>query len=586
MLTSVLLSLYQLVDEYKLLSPCVYNSNALVEVVSDVKKNNEEVAKFSQLFYDLVRDIQDDHIQGVVSVFNDSRVAMDKYIQDVNGVYPEGELNEDNVLAAYELVSGFPDFVINQLGEHSQSFSDVDMNDQIDMAKKLTLKGVWVHALLSHQIAMVRNSIANICGDEIDEHLFPPVPGVNRVSTKWMTSTLQSNGVISSDETVTKIEMLGMDNRILAGPGAMNRLSITYKGTENESTLTYVLKLSFPNLANIRSNILGTYREGIFFNSELMESMPYMPLVLYSYGSSLLGEYAILMEDLSSRNGVATNKVFGNQCWGPVEIEPPRDPVEVLKKIFLEASFTHAKHWNDKSLLDVTWLRAVGWYQGYNRATWELSMAKAKSDWEFARDKFEIDPKFAEIIDKAFAATSWDALQAHFNKEDHVMTLCHGDFHGGNTFLVNDGDGDKVIMFDMSEIGVWEPLQDIPQTLMSDVKPEIFKEHGEELLRMYWENLIKLGVPESYTWERCKSDFARGAERWIYMFCICANMGIPQFAIDYFQNQILSFIEAFPIEEDAYVLKTVVAAKIQIALSQLKPPYSSDGLISRLLLKG
>jgi hypothetical protein len=44
--------------------------------------------------------------------------------------------------------------------------------------------------------------------------------------------------------------------------------------------------------------------------------------------------------------------------------------------------------------------------------------------------------------------------------------------------------------------GMWELMTDLAQTIISDVKPEIFKKHTKDLVRTYWEQLIQLGVSE------------------------------------------------------------------------------------------
>lgn len=45
-------------------------------------------------------------------------------------------------------------------------------------------------------------------------------------------------------------------------------------------------------------------------------------------------------------------------------------------------------------------------------------------------------------------------------------------------------------------MGPWEPTTDLAQTIISDVKPELFIKHTNTLVRAYWERLIQLGISE------------------------------------------------------------------------------------------
>jgi hypothetical protein len=42
--------------------------------------------------------------------------------------------------------------------------------------------------------------------------------------------------------------------------------------------------------------------------------------------------------------------------------------------------------------------------------------------------------------------------------------------------------------------GPWEPTTDLVQTIISDVKPELFTVHSKTLLTVYWEALTSRGV--------------------------------------------------------------------------------------------
>jgi len=109
----------------------------------------------------------------------------------------------------------------------------------------------------------------------------------------------------------------------------------------------------------------------------------------------------------------------------------------------------------------------------------------------------------------------------------------------------------------LAKPGPWEPTTDLAQTLISDVRQEIFLKHAEELVKFYWTRLIQLGVSEAdYPWKNCWSAFCRGGpERWLWFFIIMASMpALPDKAIQYFHDQVLAFIEGFG-DQPYYILK-------------------------------
>ena len=62
----------------------------------------------------------------------------------------------------------------------------------------------------------------------------------------------------------------------------------------------------------------GQNREAkLYCNKAIMDALPegILPAVLYAHESYWLGEYTILMEDMTLRNVTPVNFVMGNQIW-------------------------------------------------------------------------------------------------------------------------------------------------------------------------------------------------------------------------------------------------------------------------------
>jgi len=256
--------------------------------------------------------------------------------------------------------------------------------------------------------------------------------------------------------------------------------------------------------------------------------------------------------------------VFGNQIWG-VSQPTHYNPEDTIKKMYIDAAEVHAKFWKDENLLSQSWLREAQWYKNKNRHKWELSMERGRTAWckvkaMIATGKlgadFEFSQKLAAVIEKSFAHTSWANLQAHLQNPAIPWTLCHGDFHAGNMILVEE----QLLLVDWSQCGPWEPTTDLAQTIISDVKPELFKKHTKEWVRTYWEKLCQLGISEKeYPFQLCWESFCRGGpERWVWLFVVMAVMpGVPLPLTQYFHNQLLAFIECHG-DVEYYVLKPVV----------------------------
>jgi hypothetical protein len=198
-------------------------------------------------------------------------------------------------------------------------------------------------------------------------------------------------------------------------------------------------------------------------------------------------------------------------------------------------------------------------------------MQNAQAHWRHAKAKasapgsgITFNEQLVSLIEKSFKESSWETMQAHLkDHKQNPFTLTHGDYHASNMFLYRDENStaDKPIWFDWSEVGLWEPMTDLGQMLISDIPRAITKEHSKELVRAYWNTLISSGVSEAeYPWKNCWNAFCRGgAERWCWIFCFLADFPLPPTAIQYFHDQLLGFIQDHCPTETHFHFKTLVA---------------------------
>ncbi|KAG0266600.1 hypothetical protein BG011_001789 [Mortierella polycephala] len=415
-----------------------------------------------------------------------------------------------------------------------------------------------------------------------------PLPGDSQISIPWLTRTLIDASALPSQATIISAECKGLDgNRGLVG--VMTRILVTYTLNKDTHELHLILKKSNDGRKTRLGNIIsGQIREAIFYSSDLAKQIApktLLPKVYYAHGSEWLGEHVILMEDVKQRHGkdkdakmpVDVNFIFGNQIWGiPDSIDRQALPpaAEMLEHMFVTAAETHAQHWNDAGLLHLSWLKSAGWYHGTNRARWEWGVHTGASGWangkiraESAEYPVKYSDKFVKIMDESFKRASWDRLQKRLQDKSLPFTLVHGDFHAANMILdqptSSATSSSSIVLYDWSEVGIWEPTADLGQTVISDVPISLFKAHARPALQKYWDRLVELGtIKESdYPFETCWRSFLRGGvEKWLWMFAILSgHFAMPAPAMQYFHDQMMAFIDLAGDVDDEFYEVTMVS---------------------------
>lgn len=461
------------------------------------------------------------------------------------------------------------------------------------------------YVLAQAALAVVLIWLRNLLFKIIYKGNAPPRPGDASVSRQWVEGIIRANGF---PNVVVESIVVGSNENNRGLVNAITKIKVNYAPEHRTNPALpagFVLKTNKGGYQGIASCIgFRAYREASFFNVEnvVVSTAPKsssksssgsqgtnsspkglypnslskafgdnVPYAWYSYNSPLLGEHVVLQQDISlSHMCVPLNFVFGNQVWGvPAPVEPPRDIVQSLKTVFTTAATHHATFWNNPALIKQEWLKGALWYQGKERTHWEYCVEATRKYWKNAKAKaaipangITISPKILAIIDKSLQLTNWDDFQAHLKA--NPFTLVHGDFHASNLFLYRkEGDDTDIpAWFDWSEVGVYDPATDLAQMLVSDVKPEITAAHSKELVRLYYDTLLKNGISEKdYTWQQCWNNFCNGGpERWIWFFCLLAGLPLPANAIQFFHDQLLAFINHHCPSADHFKLKILAAA--------------------------
>lgn len=431
----------------------------------------------------------------------------------------------------------------------------------------------WTFAAISQFVDIVSRHIPNYYG--------APRATDTWISPVWLTRRLRACGVLTDDTLhVTNVAIQPLqENRGLGG--CMSRLVLTFNRDPSELPSTVPQTLIWKRMPyySVRQRVTGisceAFREAFFYRhfSNKLSGRFTLPRVFYAHASAFSGECNMLLEDLAP--GVRTtpvNYLFGNQIWGmdPKMILHPRAPAEMLRDMFVAAAELHAAFWcNFAVVKQHPWMKGAAWFHGARRGAWSLALKTARNSWEAEKlriaagnGKLNWSPKLVSIIDKSYAASSWSTLQQFARTT--VFTLTHGDFHAANMMYGNGMDVGQnqqphLYLLDWSEFGVWEPTTDLAQTMISDVNPAVWREHGKDLLRAYWEKLVEGGVDAtSYTFEQCCASYERGGvERWIWILSVMVAMPLPPAALQFFHDKLLAFIEDHG-DHEFYILKPVV----------------------------
>eukprot|EP00163_Fabomonas_tropica_P007117 TRINITY_DN1676_c0_g1_i7.p1 TRINITY_DN1676_c0_g1~~TRINITY_DN1676_c0_g1_i7.p1 ORF type:complete len:412 (-),score=82.63 TRINITY_DN1676_c0_g1_i7:358-1593(-) len=391
----------------------------------------------------------------------------------------------------------------------------------------------YVHLALAYLAAALRfvfhplqQHVAPLLPWPLCALFWAPRPGSKGVDKRWLESVLRSSVPLPRGNSLKSAHVEDLSgNRGFVG--ATTRVVVTYTKADDTLPTSFILKTSHGDVAS-RVNVMktGMYREAMFYGSRFINWVEkIVPKIHYTFASPALGEFVIVMEDVSKREGATpTNFIMGNQCWGiPKAVEPPRAPALALRGMFLEAAEQHAAHWNSSALYkDAPFFKYADLFNGSGRGRWEgavrlghLYWTRAKTEVEAGNKDVRLNPKVVKVVDTAFENASWSRMQAFIGKmkaKEIPFTLTHGDFHASNTFAINPKSGSpkqlEILFFDWSEVGPWEGTADLAQTVISDTPRKIFKTEIEGLVREYWKRLGEHGIDlKEYTWEFCWGRF-------------------------------------------------------------------------------
>jgi hypothetical protein len=284
----------------------------------------------------------------------------------------------------------------------------------------------------------------------------------------WLTAALASTGAATGTVISVSVEPVGVGIGLV---GALARVTPTYEGGTGPATL--IAKFPAPEEGNrFVALVLGMYRNEVSFYRELSPRTAMRHAECYFADHD--GEtdaFVLLLADLAHRRTV-------DQLVGCT-----REEIELA--VDRLADF-HAGFWNDESLVDNGWLRALC-DQPFPDAI-GMSFDQA---WGPVQEIFgdELTPavkqfgdRFTELLPSMVARLS-----------EPPFTLSHGDYRADNFFY---GDDDDLVVCDWQLVDRSRGGRDLAYVLSQSVTPELRAAVEWPLVERYAARLASHGVTD------------------------------------------------------------------------------------------
>lgn len=315
---------------------------------------------------------------------------------------------------------------------------------------------------------------------------FPVHP--DDLTTTWLSEALGAR--VESFES----EPLGEGAGLL---GVIHRVQPRYaKGAAGPASL--VAKFATPTRENrVVAETFDMYGRELRFYARLADRTPARaPRAWRAEFDEETSDFALLLEDLSGCR-------VGDQLAGADLADAERAITQMVR--------LHATWWGQADAEEVTWIplhdnpvQVAGMSGGFE-AGWPV----------FGTELADLIPAGQhERYAKIGAATG--ALVQRMCAG--AVTVAHGDFRLDNLFFDVDGDPDGVAMFDWQGITRSCGPQDLAYFLSQSLRSEVRREHGERLIRGYWEQLKDAGVRD-YSIDQCIEDY-RVSVLYLFTFAV------------------------------------------------------------------
>ena len=314
-----------------------------------------------------------------------------------------------------------------------------------------------------------------------------------KLTPQWLTQALTASGLLDgvavSDAQTTPLGTGQMCDSV--------RISVTYDGpTEAPTSLVAKLPAADPTSRNT-AMMLRNYVKEVSFYRELIGTLSIRtPKVHYADIDESGVVFVLLMQDMAPAEQ-------GDQLAGCTP--------DVARAALRELVGLHAPRWNDETLKSYPWLHTPP-AEGESMSRSMLPML-----WNGFRDRYA-ERLSADVM--SAGTTLFENIGAYAADAGGPKTIVHGDYRLDNLLL--GPQPDDVAVVDWQTIALGTAASDAAYFVGAGLLPDVRREHEQDLIRTYYDDLVSAGVRD-FTWDECWRDYRRATYAGLIM-AVAASM--------------------------------------------------------------
>lgn len=322
-----------------------------------------------------------------------------------------------------------------------------------------------------------------------------------QVDASWLTDALHASGVAPG------AQITGL-TRSVVGTGQMGRnerFELSWApDTDAEAPRSVVGK--FPSddpKSRATGTAQGAYEKEVRFYQALAGSVDIRtPHCYFADVDPATGDFVMVLEDLAPA-------VQGDQLAGC--------GADQASLAMTEAARLHAPRWGDPSLEALDFLRAP------DAETGGILQAiyQALVPGFVERYQARLEPEHISLIEKL-----GPQLAGWVSSSETPLTLVHGDYRLDNMLFGTEAGGYPLAVVDWQTLGLGAGPADVAYFLGAGLLAEDRREHEEQLLREYLDQLGAGGV-SGYDWNQCFAEYRRATFAGVVM-AVVASMIVEQ----------------------------------------------------------
>jgi len=311
----------------------------------------------------------------------------------------------------------------------------------------------------------------------------PDIRPPGEIDAAWLTAVLEAGGVEATVREFTATPV---------GTGQIGdsfRFSLDYVRGGDGAPASLVGKFPAAGEESRQAGVsLGNYaREVRFYQHLASTALVSTPRCYFTDVDETSGDFVLMMEDLAPAQQ-------GDQLAGVT--------LDQARRVIVEAARLHASHWGDDSLEDLPWVSGTR-ASPPSPVTNEAIIAF----WREFKDRYG-----SRLLPKWVKTGDW--LSARYTElsqtRDGPRCLTHNDFRPDNMMFASASGGRPITVLDWQSIAYGLGATDVAYFLAGALAPEVRRSHEADLLTLYHDTLVSLGV-RGYAMDDLKRQYARGA---------------------------------------------------------------------------